>query len=60
MAGRDKDREFCTALLLHGHVSVEAALAKLPLMPLEEASFQIVSAKDLTARIRRWAKECQR
>jgi len=60
VAGREKDREFCIALLQHGYVSAEAALAKLPLMQLEEASFQVVSAKGLTARIRRWAKECLR
>ena len=35
-ANREKDRVFNRALLAHGYVSVEAALARLPDMPLDK------------------------
>ena len=35
-ANREKDRVFNRALLAHGHVSVNAALARLPDMPLSD------------------------
>lgn len=50
-AGRDKDREFCTALFEHGYVTPEAALALTGDMPLDEASH-----RRLRATIRRWAQ----
>jgi len=34
-ANREKDRVFNRALLAHGHVTVEAALERLPTMPLD-------------------------
>ena len=49
-AGREKDREFCMALLAHGHVTVEHVLGLVPLMQLDEAL-----RKRLSASIRRWA-----
>jgi len=58
-AGREKDREFCTALIQHGYVTVEAALTKIPLMPLDQGEGLKLSAKMLNARIRRWAKDVQ-
>ena len=59
VAGREKDREFCIALLQHGYVAVAAALEKVPLMPLDAASFPVVNGRELVARIRRWAKDAQ-
>ncbi|MBA4261038.1 MAG: hypothetical protein C0443_03180 [Comamonadaceae bacterium] len=50
-AGREKDREFCMALLTHRHVSVERVLALVDDMPLDEAS-----CRKLSASIRRWAR----
>lgn len=50
-AGRDKDREFCSALLAYGHVSAERALGLVALMPLDDAA-----KSRLRAAIRRWAK----
>lgn len=50
-AGREKDREFCIALLQHGHVSVEAALAHVPDMPLDNGE-----QRALRVTIRRWAR----
>ena len=50
-AGREKDREFCIALLQHGHVSVERALAHVPDMPLDSRE-----QRALRATIRRWAR----
>jgi hypothetical protein len=51
VAGREKDRVFCVALLAHGHVTVEQVLALVSRMPLDEAS-----CGRLSASIRRWAK----
>lgn len=51
VAGREKDREFCMALLAHGHVTTEQVLALVPSMPLDGAGH-----KRLAAAIRRWAK----
>jgi hypothetical protein len=48
-AGREKDREFCIALLAHGHVTLEQVLRLAPGMPLDEAL-----RKRLNASIRRW------
>lgn len=50
-AGREKDREFCAALLMHGHVTTEQVLALVPTMPLEESA-----QRRLRAAIRRWAR----
>jgi len=50
-AGREKDREFCMALLAHGHVTLEQVLALVPDMPMDEAQ-----RKKLSASIRRWGK----
>lgn len=55
VAGREKDRDFCQALLKHGYVDVEAALSKVPLMPLDERGVETVTPRSLVARIRRWA-----
>lgn len=49
-AGREKDREFCIALLAHGHVTLEHVLGLVPLMPLDEAL-----RNKLKASIRRWS-----
>lgn len=51
VAGRDKDREFCMALLEHGHLTPALALGVVQHMPLD-ASEQ----RRLRATIRRWAK----
>jgi hypothetical protein len=53
-AGREKDREFCMALLQHGYATAERALALVPCMPLDEAM-----QRSLSASIRRWAKAVQ-
>lgn len=50
-AGRDKDREFCMAMLAHAYVEVAAALNRVGDMPLEGAR-----QRQLRAAIRRWAK----
>lgn len=50
-AGRDKDREFCMALLQHAYVKLDHVLALVPHMPLVEAE-----QRRLRATIRRWAK----
>jgi hypothetical protein len=50
-AGRDKDREFCMAMLSHRYVRPEAVLALVAAMPLEEGA-----QRRLKAAIRRWAK----
>ncbi len=47
-AGREKDKEFCMALLEHGYLRISAALALVASMPEE------VDKRQLTARIRRW------
>ena len=50
-AGRDKDREFCMAMLAHAYVDVAEALNRVGGMPLEGAR-----QRQLRAAIRRWAK----
>lgn len=50
-AGREKDRVFCTAMLVHRYVVVEDALRRLPDMPVSQAEL-----KRLQATVRRWAK----
>ncbi len=55
VAGRDKDRDFCQALLKYGYVEVEKALAKVPLIPLDAQGVTTVTPQSLVARIRRWA-----
>jgi hypothetical protein len=52
-AGREKDQEFCMALLEHGYLRVSAALALVASMPEE------VDKRQLTARIRRWIKSAR-
>lgn len=51
VAARDKDREFCMALLAHHCVALEQVLALVATMPLEAAH-----QRQLRATIRRWAK----
>ena len=51
VAAREKDREFCIALLQYGYVSLEAALALVGDMPLDAKAQQT-----LRATMRRWAK----
>ena len=50
-AGREKDREFCTALLVHGYVAPGQLLDLVPLMPLADSQ-----RRTLRATIRRWVK----
>ena len=50
-AGRDKDREFCMALLMHGHVTPTKVLELVPLMPRDKTQH-----RQLRATIRRWVK----
>ena len=50
-AARDKDREFCMALLQHGHVKPTQALSLVAAMPLDD-----VQQRRLRASIRRWVK----
>jgi hypothetical protein len=50
-AAREKDRVFCVALLAHGYVTPQDALALVPRMPLGEGDMA-----RLKARIHRWAK----
>jgi hypothetical protein len=50
-AGRDKDREFCTAMLAHRYVNAEQVLDLVAVMPLDEGA-----QRRLKAAIRRWAK----
>ena len=54
VAGRDKDREFCMALLQHGHVTPAQALNLVEVMPLDD-----VQQRRLRATVRRWAKALQ-
>ena len=49
-AGREKDRDFCRALLAYGHVALEDALALVAKMPLSPAQ-----QRSLRATLRRWA-----
>jgi len=51
-AGREKDREFCMALLEYGYVTLGAALALVESMPLDDRR-----QRALRATIRRWAKQ---
>jgi hypothetical protein len=50
-AARDKDREFCMALLQHGHVKSARVLSLVGDMPLDDAQ-----QRRLRAAIRRWVK----
>jgi hypothetical protein len=50
-AGRDKDREFCIAMLEHAYVDSAQALNRVADMPLEREQ-----QRKLSAAIRRWAK----
>ena len=50
-AAREKDREFCVALLQYGYVNLEAALALVGCMPLDAQAQQ-----RLRATMRRWAR----
>lgn len=50
-AGRDKDREFCSAMLSHGYVRLQQVLDLVDVMPLDESD-----RRRLRATIRRWAK----
>ena len=50
-AGRDKDREFCMALLAHAYVNPAQVLKLVPHMPLVDPE-----KRRLRATIRRWAK----
>ncbi|MBS0451889.1 MAG: hypothetical protein JSS14_11300 [Proteobacteria bacterium] len=51
VANREKDREFCMALMACRYVTPGSALALTPTMPLDQAA-----ERALRARIRRWAK----
>ena len=51
VAGRDKDRDFCMALLEHGYVKSTQALDLVALMPIEAEQ-----QRKLRATIRRWVK----
>jgi hypothetical protein len=51
VAGRDKDRVFCMALLGHGYVNLTQVLALVPTMPLDAGG-----QRRLRASIRRWSK----
>lgn len=50
-AAREKDREFCMALLQYGYVTTTTVLQLVPHMPLDDKA-----QKALRATIRRWAK----
>lgn len=50
VARREKDREFCVALLNHGYVKLDDALDLVPTMPLDKAQ-----QRALRATLRRWA-----
>ena len=50
-AGRDKDREFCMALLEHAYVNPAQVLGLVPQMPMVDSQ-----KRRLRATIRRWAK----
>ena len=51
IAGREKDREFCKALMLHGYVAPDDATARVAEMPIDDDR-----QARLRATIRRWAK----
>ena len=50
-AGRDKDREFCMALLEYTYLTPAQAIELVPTMPLDDGV-----QRTLRATIRRWAK----
>ena len=50
-AGREKDREFCMALLEYGYVTPAQVLSLVPTMPVDDKE-----QRTLRATIRRWAK----
>ena len=50
-AGRDKDREFCMALLEYAYLTPTQALELVPTMPLDDDG-----QRKLRATVRRWAK----
>jgi len=50
-AGREKDREFCKALIEFKYVEIDAALGQVPKMALTNAE-----QRSLRARIRRWGQ----
>jgi hypothetical protein len=50
-AGREKDRQFCIALLAHGHVAMPRAMELVPAMPMDTTG-----QRKLRSTIRRWAK----
>jgi hypothetical protein len=50
-AGRDKDREFCMAMLEHRYVQPDQVLDLVAAMPLDDGA-----QRRLRAAIRRWAK----
>lgn len=50
-AGRDKDREFCMALMQHGYVAPAGVIPLVASMPLDE-----LAQRRLRAAVRRWAK----
>lgn len=50
-AGRDKDREFCIAMLAHRYVTPEQVLDLVAAMPLDDGA-----QRRLKAALRRWAK----
>jgi hypothetical protein len=50
-AARDKDREFCIALLEHGYIKLAQALDLVAVMPLDEER-----QRKLRATIRRWVR----
>jgi hypothetical protein len=54
VAAREKDREFCIALVTYGHATMDMALSLVPTMPLD-----VNEQRTLRARIRRWAKVAQ-
>lgn len=49
-AGREKDRDFCKALLVHDYVTLEEVLRLTALMPIDDGG-----QRRLRATIRRWA-----
>lgn len=50
-AGRDKDREFCMALLEYAYLTPTQAIELVPTMTIDDEE-----QRRLRARIRRWAK----
>lgn len=54
VADRDKDRDFDVALLVHGYVKADEAIAMVEKMPIDSAS-----KGRLRARIKRWIKAAE-